>query len=102
MDDCGGLKTIYRSDPQKRQHGGDKDGDKNDRWDDKRPDDEDKTEDERDKDSRHAYKDPDRSVRTIFGEKVALENRHQRKLTAQAVMVLNNPDGKVANPKYQN
>jgi hypothetical protein len=82
--------------------GGDKDGDKNDRRDNKRPDEEDKTEEERDKDPRHAYKDPDRSVRSIFGGKVALENGQQRKLTARAIMALNNSDEKVADPKYQN
>jgi hypothetical protein len=81
MGDCRGLKSIYRSDAHKRQRGSDKDGDKNDRRDDKRPD-EDKTEEERDKDPRHAYKDPDRSVHSIFGGKVALENGRQRKLTA--------------------
>jgi hypothetical protein len=101
MGDCRGLKSIYRSDPQKRQRSGDKDGDKNDRRDDKRPDKEDKTEEERDKDPRHAYKDPDRSVRTIFGGKVNLENGRQRKLTAQTVMALSNPDKKVSDPKYQ-
>jgi hypothetical protein len=31
-----------------------------------------------------------------------LENGRQRKLTARAIMALNNPDGKVADPKYQN
>jgi hypothetical protein len=102
MGDCRGLKSIYRSDPCKRQHGGDKDGDKNDRQDDKRPNEEDKTKEERDKDPRHAYKDPDRSIHSIFGGKVALENGLQTKLTARAVMALNNSDEKVANPKYQN
>jgi hypothetical protein len=102
MGDCRGLKSIYRSDPRKKQCGGDKGGDKNDRRDDKRPDEEDKTEDECDNDPRHANKDPDRSVCGIFGGKVALENGRQRKLTARAVMALNNPNGKVANPKYQN
>jgi hypothetical protein len=66
-----------------------------------RPDEEDKTEEEH-KDPHHAYKDPDRSVRSIFGGKVALENRRQRKLTTQAVMGLNNSDERVADPKYQN
>jgi hypothetical protein len=74
MGDCRGLKSIYRLDPRKRQRSGDKDGDKNDRWDDKRPDEEDKTEEEHDKDPHHAYKDPNRSVHSIFGRKVALEN----------------------------
>jgi hypothetical protein len=74
MGDCRGLKSIYCSDARKRQHGSDKDSDKNDCRDDKRPDKEDKTEEELDKDSHHAYKDPDRSVHSIFGGKVALEN----------------------------
>jgi hypothetical protein len=74
MGDCRGLKSIYCSDARKRQHDDDKDSDKNDYRDDKRPDEKDKTEEELDKDSRHAYKDPDRSVRNIFGGKVALEN----------------------------
>jgi hypothetical protein len=94
MGNCRGLKSIYRYDAHKRQHGGDKD----DRWDDKRPDEEDKTEEEHDKDPHHAYKDPDRSVRSIFGRKVALENGRQRKLTARAVMALNNSDERVADP----
>jgi hypothetical protein len=75
MGDCRGLKSIYRSDSRKRQRGSDKDGDKNNCRDDKRPDEKDKTKEEHDKDPRHTYKDPDRSVRNIFGGKVALENR---------------------------
>jgi hypothetical protein len=92
MGDCRRLKSIYRSDARKRQRGSDKEGDKNDCRDDKRSDEEDKTEEERDKDPRHAYKDPDRSIHSIFGGKVTLENGRQRKLTAQAVMTLNNPE----------
>jgi hypothetical protein len=65
---------MYCSDPCKRQRDGDKDGDKNDRWNNKRPNEEDKTEEERDKDPHHAYKDPDRSVCNIFGGKIALKN----------------------------
>jgi hypothetical protein len=102
MGDCRGLKSIYHLNARKRQRGGNKDGDKNDRQDNKRPDEEDKTEEERDKDPCHAYKDPDRSICSIFGGKVALENRRQRKLTARAVVALNNPDSRVADPKYQN
>jgi hypothetical protein len=102
MGNCRGLKSIYHSDAHKRQRGGDKDNDKDDRRDDKRLDEEYKTEEERDKDPRHDYKDLDRSVRSIFGGKVSLKNRQQRKLTAQAVMALNNSNEKVADPKYQN
>jgi hypothetical protein len=74
MGNCRGLKSIYCSDARKRQRGVDKDDNKDDCRDDKRPDEEDKTEEERDKDPHHAYKDPNRSVRSIFGGKVALEN----------------------------
>jgi hypothetical protein len=88
MGHCRGLKSIYLSDARKRQRGGHKDDDKDNRRDDKRPDEEDKTKEKRDKDPRHAYKDPDRSVRSIFGGKVALENRRQRKLTTQTIMAL--------------
>jgi hypothetical protein len=98
MGNYRGLKSIYRSNARKRQRGGDKD----DRRDDKRPDEEDNTKGEHDKDPHHAYKDPDRSVHSIFGGKVALENGRQRKLTARAIMALNNFDEKVADPKYQN
>jgi hypothetical protein len=98
MGDCRGLKSIYRPDSCKWQCG----SDKNDRRDDKRPDEEDKTKEECDKDPCHAYKDPNRSVHSIFGGKVALENGRQRKLTARAIMALNNPNGKVVDPKYQN
>jgi hypothetical protein len=94
MGDCRGLTSIYCSDARKRQRDGDKDGDKNDRRDDKRPDEEDKIEEECDKDPHHAYNYPDRSIHSIFGGKVALENRRHRKLTTQAIMALNNPDGR--------
>jgi hypothetical protein len=101
MGNYKGLKSIYRSNARKRQRGGDKDTDKDDRQNDKRPNEEDKTKEERNKDPCHANKDPDRSVYSIFGGKVALENRRQRKLTARAVMALNNSDERVADPKYQ-
>jgi hypothetical protein len=34
------------------------------------------------KKTHHSYKDPDRTIHTIFGGKVALETRRERKLTA--------------------
>jgi hypothetical protein len=88
------MKSISRSKPRKRQRGSKKDDDKNDRRDDKRPNEEDMTEEERDKDPHHTYKDSDRSICSIFGGKVALENEQQRKLTAQAIMAFNNFDEK--------
>jgi hypothetical protein len=102
MGNYRGLKSIYHSDARKRQRDGDKDGNKDDRRDDKSPDEKDKTKEERDKDPHHAYKDPDRSVHNIFGGKVSLENGRQRKLTARAIMTLNNSNERVADPKYQN
>jgi hypothetical protein len=52
--------------------GGGKDGEHDDQRDDKNGDKEEKDEEERDKNHRHAYKEPDRTIRTIFGGKVAL------------------------------
>jgi hypothetical protein len=54
MGDCKGLKSIYRSDPRKRQRSGDKDDDKNNHRDDKMPNKEDKIEEEHNRDPRHA------------------------------------------------
>jgi hypothetical protein len=49
---------------------------------------------------RHAYKDPDRIIRSIFGGKVALETRRERKLTTQAIMAITNSDKKITDPKF--
>jgi hypothetical protein len=46
MEDYRGLKSIYRSDPRKRMHGGGKDSDRNDQRDDKKGDEEEKDEEE--------------------------------------------------------
>jgi hypothetical protein len=48
----------------------------------------------------HAYKDPNRTIRTIFGGKVALETGQERKLTARAIMALANSDEKIIDPKF--
>jgi hypothetical protein len=57
---------------------------------------------ERDKNPRHAYKDPNRTICTIFGDKVALETRWERKLTARAIMAITNSDERIVDPKFQN
>jgi hypothetical protein len=54
-------------------HGDGKYGERDNQQDDKNGDKEEKDEEERDKNHRHAYKDLDRTIRTIFGGKVALE-----------------------------
>jgi hypothetical protein len=101
MGNYRGLKSIYHSDPHKRMHGGSKDGERDNQWDDKKGDEEEKDEEEQDKKKpHHAYKDPDRTIRTIFGGKVALETRWERKLTAQAVMAVTNSDEKITGPKF--
>jgi hypothetical protein len=46
MGNCRGLKSIYRSDPRKRMHGGGKDGERDDQYDDKKGDEEEKDEEE--------------------------------------------------------
>jgi hypothetical protein len=80
--------------------GGGKDGERDDQRDDKKGDKEETDEEEQDKNPYHAYKDLDRTIRTIFGGKVALETGRQRKLTTQAVMVLAKSDEKTADSKY--
>jgi hypothetical protein len=82
--------------------GGGKDGERDDQWDDKKGDDEEKDKEERDKNPCHAYKDPNRTICTIFGGKVALETRWERKLTARAIMAITNSDEKIVDPKFQN
>jgi hypothetical protein len=82
--------------------GGDKDGERDDQRDDKKGDKEEKDEEERDKNPHHTYKDPDRTIRTTFGGKVALETGQERKLTSRAVMALANSEEKIADPKFQN
>jgi hypothetical protein len=53
--------------------GGGKDGEHDDQRDDKKADEEEKDEEEQDKNPHHTYKDPDRTIRTIFYGKVALD-----------------------------
>jgi hypothetical protein len=100
MGNYRGLKSIYRSDPHKRMHGGGKDGEHDNQWDDKKGDEEEKDEEEQDKKPHHAYKDPDRTIHTIFGDKVTLETRRERKLTAQAVMAVTKSNEKITGPKF--
>ena len=64
--------------------------------------DKDEDEDDPDKNPRHAYTDPDRTIRTIFGGRVATETGRERKLTARAVTAVAWTDDTVADPKYQN
>jgi hypothetical protein len=77
-----------------------KDNERDNHRDDKNGDKEEKDEEERDKNRHHAYKDPDRTIRTIFGDKVTLETRQERKLIARAVMALANSDEKITDPKF--
>jgi hypothetical protein len=92
--------SIYREDPHKRMCGDGKDGDRDDQWDDKKGDEEEKDKEESDKNPCHAYKDPDKTIRTIFDGNISLETGRERKLTAQAIMALANSEGKVIDPKF--
>jgi hypothetical protein len=75
--------------------GGSKDGERDDKRDDKIGDEEEKDEEEQGKNPHHTYKDLDRTIHTIFRDKVALE-------TARAIMAVANSDEKTIDPKYQN
>jgi hypothetical protein len=74
MGQCNGFKSIFRGD-NKRLRGDGSD----DKQDDKREgkkvlvDKEEKEDDGEDKNPRHNYQDPERTVRTIFGGRVATE-----------------------------
>jgi hypothetical protein len=82
--------------------GGSKDGERDDKRDDKIGDEEEKDEEEQGKNPHHTYKDLDRTIHTIFRDKVALETGRERKLTARAIMAVANSDEKTIDPKYQN
>lgn len=73
MGTCRGLKSIYRSDPHKRMHGGDKDDAQPDYRGGKKPDNQEKDDEDYDKNPHQAYKSPERTIQTVFGGKVALE-----------------------------
>lgn len=101
MGTCRGLRSIYRTDPHKRMHGGDKGDARPEHREGKQPEDKDKDDEDQDKNPRHAYTDPAKVCRTIFGGKVALETGRERKFIARAVMAVANPDDKITDPRYQ-
>jgi hypothetical protein len=97
MGQCNGFRSIFRGDG-KRWCGDASDDKQDDKQEGKKPlvEEEEKGDDGKDKNPHHSYQNPDRTVQTIFGGRVATETGRQRKLTARAVMVVTKTDDKIA------
>jgi hypothetical protein len=97
MGQCNSFRSIFRGDC-KRWRGDASDDKQDDKQEGKKPlvEEEEKEDDGEDKNPRHSYQNPDRTVQTIFGGRVATETGRQRKLTARAVMAVTKADDKIA------
>jgi hypothetical protein len=92
MENCCFLKNIYakqiaaadaaRADDNAQRQDGDNDDDKQDR------------------DPRHQYVAPTKTVHSIFGRKVSLESKRERKLLKQACMSVANADDLITDPRF--
>jgi hypothetical protein len=92
MEECRVLKNIYtrraaQDDPARK--GGKQDG----------RDHEDEDEDQ-DRDPRHQYVSPTDMVHSIFGGKVSIESKRERKLLKRACLNIDSADGLIADPKF--
>jgi hypothetical protein len=56
--------------------------------------------DEQDRDPRHQYVAPTKTVHSIFGGKVSLESKRERKLLKRACMSVIDVDGFITDPKF--
>jgi len=92
MEECRILKSIYtrraaQDDPAKND--GKQDG--------RCHEDED---DDQDRDPRHQYVNPTDVVHSIFGGKVSIESKRERKLLKRACLNVDSTDGLIADPKF--
>jgi len=92
MEECRVLKSIYtrraaQDDPAKKN--GKQDG----------RDHEDEDEDQ-DRDPRHQYINPTDVVHSIFGVKVSIESKRERKLLKRACLNVDSTHGLIADPKF--
>jgi len=90
MEECGVLKSIYTQ----RAAQDDK---KNGKQDGRGHEDKD---DDQDRDPRHQYVSPTNVVHSIFGCKVSIESKHERKLLKRACLNVNSTDGLIADLKF--
>jgi len=92
MEECRVLKSIYTQ----RAAQGDS-AKKNGKQDRHGHEDED---DDHDRDPRHQYVSPTDVVHSIFGGKVSIESKRERKLLKRACLNVDSADGLVADPKF--
>jgi hypothetical protein len=92
MENCRFLKNIYAkqltTDDAAKAH------------DDAQRRDGDDDDDEQDRDPHHQYVAPTKTVHSIFGGKVSLESKRERKLLKRACMSVNNADDLITNPRF--
>jgi len=92
MEECRVLKSIYTQ--QATQGDAAKKNGKQDRR-----SQEDEGEDQ-DWDPRHQYVSPTDVVHSIFGGKVSIESKRERKLLKRACLTVDSTDGLIADPKF--
>jgi len=92
MEECRVLKSIYTQ----RAAQGDT-AKKNRKQDIHGQEDED---DDQDRDPRHQYVSPTDMVNSLFGGKVSIESKRERKLLKRACPNVDNTDGLIADPKF--
>jgi hypothetical protein len=92
MENCHFLKNIYAKQlanddaPKAIDDGPRRDGD-------------DDNDDEQDRNPRHQYVNPIKTVHSIFGGKVSLESKHERKLLKRACLNVVNTDDLISDPR---
>jgi len=92
MEECHVLKSIYT-----RRAAQDDPAKKNGKQDGRDHEDED---DNQDRDPRHQYVSPTDVVHSIFGGKVSIESKRERKLLKRACLNIDSTDDLIANPKF--
>jgi hypothetical protein len=92
MENCRFLKNIYAKQlanddaPKAIDDGPRRDGDDDD-------------DDEQDRNPRHQYVNPTKTVHSIFGGKVSLESKHERKLLKRACLSVVNTNDLISDPR---
>jgi len=92
MEECRVLKSIYTQ--RATQGDAAKKTGKHDR---RSQEDED---DDQDRDPRHQYVNPTDVVHSIFGGKVSIKSKRERKLLKRACLNVDSADGSITDPKF--
>jgi len=92
MEECRVLKSIYtqraaQGDTTKKNRRQDRHGQEDE-------------DDDQERDPRHQYVSPTDVVHSIFGGKVSIESKKERKLLKRACLNVYSTDGLIADPKF--